>query len=144
MNSYRRRDMNNINILIKCYYLPQLIESKTEEIKRLRGLSESIPGADPSREFIPGGPQVQCRFAEIIDKVIDLEGEILDEINELLDLQKEAHKIINAVQDDTERLILQYYYIDRLSMEDIASEIGYTLRQTYRIKKKALGKIKNI
>jgi uncharacterized protein YllA (UPF0747 family) len=136
--------MNNLNILIKCYYLPQLIESKTEEIKRLRELSRSIPGGDPSREFIPGGPQVQCRFAEIIDKVIDLEGEILDEINELLDLQKKAHEIINAVQDNTERLILQYYYIDRLSMEEIATEISYTLRQTQRIKKKTLEKIQNI
>lgn len=135
--------MNNLNILIKCYYLPQLIASKTEEIKRLRELSQSIPGGDLSREFIPGGPQVQCRFAEIIDKAIDLESEILDEINELLDLQKTAHEIINAVQDDTERLILQYYYIDRLGMEDIAEEIGYTLRQTYRIKKKAVEKIKN-
>jgi hypothetical protein len=135
--------MSNLSILNKCYYLPQLIASKTEEIKRLRDLSESIPGVDPSREFIPGGPQVQCRFAEIIDKVIDLENEILDDINELLDVQKEAHRIIDAVQDDTERLILQYYYIDRLEMEDIASEIGYSPRQAYRIKKNALKKIKN-
>ena len=135
--------MDNINVLNKCYYLPLLIASKTEEINRLRALSESIPGVDPAREFIPGGPQVQCRFAEIIDKVIDLESEILDEINEMLDLQKEARKIINSVQDSTERVVLQYYYIDRLGMEDIADEIGYTLRQTYRIKKKALEKIKN-
>lgn len=135
--------MDNINVLNKCYYLPLLIASKTEEINRLRSLSESIPGVDPAREFIPGGPQVQCRFAEIIDKVIDLESEILDEINEMLDLQKEARKIINSVQDSTERVVLQYYYIDRLGMEDIADEIGYTLRQTYRIKKKALEKIKN-
>lgn len=135
--------MSNINILNKCYYLPRLIESKTEEIKRLRDLSVSIQGADPSREFIPGGTQVQCRFAEIVDKVIDLESELLDDINELVDMQKEAYKIINAVEDETERLVLQYYYIDRLSMEDIASEMGYCLRHTHRIKKKALKKIKN-
>lgn len=135
--------MSNINILNKCYYLPRLIESKTEEIKRLRDLSVSIQGADPSREFIPGGTQVQCRFAEIVDKVIDLESELLDDINELVDMQKEAYKIINAVEDETERLVLQYYYIDRLSMEDIASEIGYCLRHTHRIKKNALKKIKN-
>ena len=136
--------MNNIGILTRCYYLPQIIESKLDEIKRLRLLSESIPGADPSKEFIPGGPQVQCRFAEIIDKIIDLEGEILDQINELLDIQREAYKIINALQDDTERLILQYYYIDRMSIEEIASKINYCPRQTIRIKKKALEKIKNI
>lgn len=135
--------MSNISILNKCYYLPQLIASKTEEIKRLRELSESIPGVDPSREFIPGGPQVQCRFAEIIDKVIDLESELIDDIDELLDMQREAHKIINAVEDETERLVLQYYYIDRLGMEEIASEMGYCLRQTHRIKKRALKKIKN-
>lgn len=135
--------MSNLSILNKCYYLPKLIASKTEEIKRLRELSISISGADPSREFIPGGPQVQCRFAEIVDKVIDLEGEILDNINELLDVQKEAHKIINAVEDETERLILQYYYIDRLSMEEIAIKIGYCLRHTHRFKKNALKKIKN-
>lgn len=135
--------MNNISILNRCYYLPKIIESKLEEIKRLRLLSESIPGPDPSKEFIPGGPQVQCRFAEIIDKVIDLEGEILEQINEMLDIQKEAYKIINALQDDTERLILQYYYIDRLEMDEIAAKIGYCPRQAYRIKKQALAKIKN-
>ena len=136
--------MNNQKILIKCYYLPKLIESKTEEIKRLRELSESIPGVDPSREYIPGGTQVQCRFAEIIDKVIDLEGEVLNDIDELLDMQKEAYKIINTLEDDTEKLVLQYYYIDRLRMDDIAAEIGYCTRQAQRIKKKALAKIKNI
>lgn len=136
--------MSNLSILNKCYYLPQSIESKTEEIKRLRELSISISGADPSREFIPGGPQVQCRFAEIIDKVIDLESELLDDINELVDMQREAYKIINAVQDDTERLILQYYYIDRMGMDEIATEIGYCLRHTYRIKKRALKRIKNM
>lgn len=135
--------MNNIGVLNRCYYLPQIIDSKLEEIKRLRELSESISGGDFSREFISGGPQVQCRFAEIIDKLIDLESEILDDINELLDSQKEAHKIINDVQDDTERLILQYYYIDRKGMEEIAEEIGYSPRQMRRIKKRALEKIKN-
>lgn len=135
--------MNNISILNRCYYLPKIIESKLEEIKRLRLLSESIPGPDPSKEFIPGGPQVQCRFAEIIDKVVDLEGEILEQINELIDIQKEAYKIINTLQDDTERLILQYYYIDRMEMDVIAAKIGYCPRQAYRIKKQALKKIKN-
>ena len=135
--------MSNITILNKCYYLPQSIESKTEEIKRLRELSVSIQGADPSREFIPGGNQVQCRFAEIVDKVIDLESELLDDINELVDMQREAYKIINSLEDDTERLVLQYYYIDRMGMNEIAEEIGYCLRHTHRIKKKALKRIKN-
>lgn len=136
--------MNNINVLNRCYYLPQLIASKTEEIKRLRELSESIPGADPTREFIPGGNEVHCRFAEIIDKVIDLENEIFDKIDELLDLQKEAHEIIDSVEDETERLVLQYYYIDRLSLEEIADRVGYCPRQTRRIKKRALEKLKNV
>ncbi len=136
--------MNNINVLNRCYYLPQLIASKTEEIKRLRELSESIPGADPTREFIPGGNEVHCRFAEIIDKVIDLENELLDKIDELLDLQKEAHEIIDSVEDETERLILQYYYIDRRIIEEIAEEIGYCPRQVYRIKRNALRKLKNM
>ena len=131
----------NLNILDKCYYLPQLIDSKTEEIKRLRELSTSIPGADPSREFVSGGPQVQCRYAEIINKIVDLESEILDEVNDLLDLQKEARRLINAVEDETERLVLQYYYIDGLTMEEISERIGYGERHTYRIKKAALEKI---
>ncbi len=130
-----------MNILDKCYYLPQIIESKTEEIKRLRELEKSIPGADPSREFISGGPKVQCRYAEIINKIVDLESEIIDEIEELVDLQKEARAIINAVKDDAERLVLMYYYIDGRTMEDIAEALGYSVRQAYRIKKAALSKL---
>jgi DNA-directed RNA polymerase specialized sigma subunit len=130
-----------MHILEKSYWLPNLINSKTAEITRLRELAMSIPSSNFEQEFVSGGPKVQCRHAELIDKIVDLEAEILEEINELVDCQKEARQIINSIEDPTERMVLQYYYLDRIEMADIAAEMGYSLRQLYRIKAKALSKV---
>lgn len=126
-----------MNVLEKYYVLPQLIDAKIEEIRRLRELSVSITSADPSREFVQGGSQVQCRFADIINRIIDLENELNDDVIELLDCELEAKRFIDTVRDPIVRVFLHYYYIDRLNMEQIAHKMNYSIRQLYRIKSKS-------
>lgn len=126
-----------MNVLEKYYILPQLIDAKIEEIRRLRELSVSITSADPSREFVQGGSQVQCRFADIINRIIDLENELNDEVIEMLDCEIEAKGFIETVKDPVLRVFLHYYYIDRLTIEQIAQKMNYSIRQLYRIKSKS-------
>lgn len=119
----------------KYIMLHKLIKSDIAEIGRLRELSAALGTADPSKEHVSGGPLVQCRFAEIIHKIVDLEAKVREEINEYLDMQKEVRDQIAAVKDPVHRMFLRYKYIEGLSHEDIAIKMGYSVRQIYRIQK---------
>jgi RNA polymerase sigma factor (sigma-70 family) len=45
--------------------------------------------------------------------------------------------------DHTERMLMRYHYIDGLTWEDVAVEIGYSWRQTHRLHAKALRQIED-
>ena len=115
--------------------LHQLIKADVEELKRLRRLSTTIAGADPSREFVSGGPRVQCRYADIIDSIVDLENKIKAEVDEYLEKEKQMKKAIAAVENPTYRVFLQYRYLENLPYAAIAEKMGYSVRQIYNIRK---------
>ena len=80
---------------------------------------------------------MQCKYADLIDKIVDLEGEISKEIDDLLDCEIEARKVIAGVEDPVCKAFLAYYYLDRLDLETIAEKMNYSVRQIYRIKAKS-------
>jgi DNA-directed RNA polymerase specialized sigma24 family protein len=111
------------------------IEADVAELRRLRRLSTTISSADPSREFVSGGPQVQCRYADIICTIVDLERKIQEEVNEYVSLEKELRDAIKAVENPVYRTFLKCRYLENMRYEDIAEKMGYSLRQIYNIRK---------
>ena len=60
-------------------------------------------------------------------------------------LQKEMQKVeflIDLVQNDTEKYILGYKFLEFMTLEEIAPVIGYSFSQTKRIYKKAINNLK--
>lgn len=111
------------------------IEADIEELKRLRRLSTMIGSADPSREFVSGGPKVQCRYADIVDTIVDLERKIQEEVDEYISLEKDLRDAIKAVENPIYRAFLKYRYLENMHYEDIAAKMGYSVRQIYNIRK---------
>lgn len=120
---------------LRVFITKKLIESKLEEIKRLRELATSISIPDLSKERTSGGNQVQCRFAEIVDKLVDLECEILQEVDDYVEQEKEMRNVINQLPKPEWQLIMQYRYVEGLSFEEIAEELNYSVRQIYNMRK---------
>lgn len=50
-------------------------------------------------------------------------------------------KAIEMIADDKQKAVLKFYYLDGLSVDDIAEEMGYSVRSIYRLKTKALKNI---
>ncbi len=121
----------------KYIFLNKKINCNLDEIARLRELAETISTSDPSREFISGGPQVQCRFAEIVDKIIDLENDLANEIAEYVEYKKELHQLIKKLSPVHE-LVLRYRYIEGLTIEEIAEKLDCSVRHVYNLKSAAL------
>lgn len=109
------------------------IKCRLEEIERLRDLADSLPSADPSKEFITGGNTVQCRFASLVDKIVDLESEIAAEIDAYTRMERKVRKYIASIENPRHRDFLWYKYICFLTMEQIAEKMDLSTRQIYNI-----------
>lgn len=75
---------------------------------------------------------------KIMDKIIDLQNEINAEIDFLVDYKSEVREKINKLNNELQKEILINRYINCYSFEKCAEVMGYSLRNTYRIHKKAI------
>ena len=93
--------MNAKEYLSQAMYIDQRINSKLEQVTRLR---ENVTNCTATLSDMtrPDSPTKQ-RMEETICKIVDLEREINADIDRLVDLKAETRKAINAVSDQIGR-----------------------------------------
>ena len=128
--------------LKQAYRLNELINSDLEELAELKIFSTSISSSNLSGMPRSGTGNVEPTFARAIDKIIDLENHINEEIAHLVDLKKEIRSVINEVIDGDEKLLLKYRYINFLTWEDICEKMNVSIRTAHRIHASALEHVK--
>ena len=128
-----------MNIFDKCVYLHKMVKCDIAEIERLRLLATQIPTADPSREFTRGNPKSQAKFAEVVDKIIDLEADLMAAVDEKIDYEREVYKILNTL-DPLSALILRKRYIEGMAVKEIALDLDLSERRVHDIKSRAIKK----
>ena len=112
--------------LSQARYLDMRIKSKLQQIESLNDLATSCSSVLTG---MPRNPSpTTSRMADCVCKIIDLEHEIRDDMNELLDLKKEIMAIIKAVDNPEHQALLEKRYLCYLSWEKIAVDMGYDLR----------------
>ena len=131
--------MNAKEYLSQAMYIDQRINSKLEQVTRLR---ENVTNCTASLSDMPrpDSPNKQ-RMEETICKIVDLEREINADIDRLVDLKAEARKAINAVSDPVQQLILELRYLCYKPWLEIAETIGYSEATVYRLHGEALKNI---
>ncbi len=117
------------------------IEAKQDKVREFRAIAISM-----SLEF---GERVQTSLQEnkkqsIITAYMDIENEILEEILRLKKIMKSITNIINMLENQDEREVLERRYINRQGFSVIAEKMYICERQIYRIHGKALEKIQKI
>ena len=134
--------MNAKDFLKQAYRLNELVNSNVAELENLKALSTSVSGANYGAERVHGGNLPGSRIEAIVLKIVDLEREIQGDINRYLDLKKAIREAINGVENQNEKLILRYRYVELLPWSEIQARMGLDERQTYIIHGKALKNIK--
>ena len=131
--------MNAKEYLSQAMYIDQRINSKLEQVTRLR---ENVTNCTAMLSDMPrpDSPNKQ-RMEETICKIVDLEREINADIDRLVDLKAEARKAINAVSDPVQQLILELRYLCYKPWLEIAETIGYSEATVYRLHGEALKNI---
>jgi DNA-directed RNA polymerase specialized sigma subunit len=82
------------------------------------------------------------RLRGLLAKIVDLEKEIDADVDRLIYIRDNIKAIIEAVEDDRERLLLQYRYLDGRTFEEIAVQMHYSWRQIHRLHSRALTNLK--
>ena len=75
---------------------------------------------------------------DIVEKIMDLEREINDQIDELVDFKKEVINKINQLSKEEFRTVLTNHYINHMGWEEIAEKMHYSKRHIIRWHGKAL------
>lgn len=131
--------MNAKQFLRQAYKLNELIESDKEELENLRSLSESISG-DMTQERVQTSASSD-KIVNIIAKIVDLENEIHDEIEQLIALKKQIRDVINKLENINEKLVLKYRYLMFFQWKEICDKMHYSPRQIHRFHDSALENI---
>lgn len=92
-----------------------------------------------------GGDRVQTsgatdRVGRIVAEIADAELEMDREIQHLAQLRLEAIQLVDGLPDP-DQSVMRLRYIVGKHWEDVADEIGYDLRYTYRIGKRAIQRL---
>jgi RinA family phage transcriptional activator len=131
---------DKIKYLKRYINLDREIERKLEEVSRLRSKLTRVTEvftAEPR-----GGGTIYGKTEGILAKIVDLENEIDADIDRLVAIRDEIKAVIESVEDDRERLLLQYRYLDGKTFEWIAAKMHYSWRQIHRLHSQALSNLK--
>ena len=133
-------NQGKIKYLKRYVLLDREIDRKLKEVARLRSKLTRVTEVYSTEPR--GGGSIYGKTEEILAKIVDLENEIDADIDRLISIRDNIKAVIEAVEDDRERLLLQYRYLDGKTFEWIAVEMNYCWRQIHRLHSQALTNLK--
>ena len=123
----------------KAYRLDQRINSKLEQVESLNEL------ATKASTTLTGMPRnsndTTSKMADVIVKIIDLQTEINNDIDELVDLKSEIVRLIKEVDNYEYQTLLEKRYLCFNTWEQIAVDMDYSIQHIYRLRDKAVSEI---
>lgn len=123
--------------LRQAYRLDQKISSDLEEVASLREMSASVSSPQLT-ERVQTSKNTDAPFVRALEKIMDLEERINNEIELLMELKKEIRVVITTVEDTDERMVLKYRYVHNYTWEQIGNELHADARTVRRWNGKAL------
>lgn len=116
-------------------FLNDGINAKLMQAEELRRKAQTVSSGSSGGAH---SSQPYDRIGEITAKIVDLEREINEEIDRLVEIQREIRETIAAVPEERLRVLLEYKYLNLLSLEEIAVRMNYSYKQICRLHGKAL------
>lgn len=125
--------------LSQALLLDHRIDSKIEQIASLNALATKCTSAITGMPHNPSPSQ--STMADAICKIVDLQELLKKDLSALVDLKREIMGVINGIENDEYKTVLEKRYLCFLSWEQIAVDMHYSMEYAFRIHKKALEKV---
>lgn len=124
------------------YYAQLSIQKKEEKIRELQELATTTGAIRYDRDRVVTSEPQSAGFENKAVRIVDMQRKLQDEIAELADMYETGCRIINSLEDVTDKLILEMRYINHMKFADIAAEMDYSVEAIYYRHRKALGQLK--
>jgi hypothetical protein len=131
--------MNADEFLKQIERADKVISNKLYEVQRLRVLAVST--TVPTDREVVQTSGVSDKVGNIVAKIIDLENEINELIDEYVDLQRLCISIIESVKNPVQYTVLHKHYVQYKSFAEIAEEEHYSYDGIMKVKRKALEQV---
>ena len=125
--------------LSQALLLDHRIDSKIEQIASLNTLATKCTSAITGMPHNPSPSQ--STMADAICKIVDLQELLKKDLSALVDLKREIMGVINGIENDEYKTVLEKRYLCFLSWEQIAVDMGYEMSWLYRLHQRALEKV---
>ena len=126
--------------LSQALHLDHRIDSKIEQIASLNALATKCTSAITGMPHNPSPSQ--STMADAVCKIIDLQELLKKDLSALVDLKREIMGVINGIENDEFKTVLEKRYLCFLSWEQIAVDLHYSMEYAFKIHKRALEKVK--
>lgn len=128
--------MNAKEYLSQAFNLDQRINCKLEQVSVLRDLALKTTSVLQDEKV--QGTKQRSPMENALVKLMSLEDEIKADIDQLIGLKRELASFVSKIDNSSHRLLLELRYLGGSTWEEVAAVMGYDLRWTYRLHKKAL------
>lgn len=128
-----------IRYLFRYRQLNQRIDRLLEEQNRWRERALKIT---PTLSQAPGGGGNGSPIERPMDKVLEIEEEINQEIDELQIVRQEIRNTLNQLEDENLKLLMEYRYIDGMTWEQIAVKMNYGFQWVCKLHGRALNRLR--
>ena len=127
--------------LRQAYRLNERINSHIEELENLRSLSTRIQGVSYGEHIHSPNRPTDAPFTKVLFKIMEYQDELNKKLNKLIKLKEEIKQVIDAVEDNDERAVLQYRYLKNYSWARIGDLLVADERTVRRWHNKALAHV---
>ena len=128
--------------LMDIMYLDSRIESKLRQLESLKNTKDCLGSIDYSKDRVQTSNTTSSIESAVI-RIVDLEQEINEDIDELVSMKQKAREEINKTSA-LGRMILEMRYFECMKWEEIAYRLNYSIRAVYKIHGQALEEIKRV
>lgn len=111
------------------------IDQITEHLERLYAL---LMKRTPTLSDMPKAKTDEDRMAKTIERVIELNALLNQEIDAYVEKRQEITQAIRTVEDLTLQTLLEYRYLNGKTWEEIAERMNYGHTQIHRLHNKAI------
>ena len=124
--------MNAKEYLNRVRFADISINTKSDELYHLKLKSLQVSPQSQSERVQSSGSGGD------FTKIVLLQEKINEEIDQLVELKKQARTLIHRLTDERYKTVLTEYYLNHKTWEQVADCMNYDLRWVYRIHGKAL------
>ena len=115
------------------------IKAKLNAMEELRSMAEKTT---TSFSLTPSAPQGNSsRVESFAIRIVEMQEDMEECVNQLVEIQSRTQHMIELASDPIQRAVLTEYHLNGKTAEHTAEEIGYSLRQVWRIMNTAYDEI---